>query len=51
MALYLAKQIMEGKMDYVAVFSRKTFQPYKEDVDDILTAEGKQDLIQPIPEV
>jgi hypothetical protein len=51
MALYLAQQIEEGKLDYVAIFSRETFQPYKKTVDDILTADGKQDLIKPIPEV
>lgn len=44
MAAYLALQIMKGKLDYTAVTIK--FQQYKEDIDSILTAEGKQDLIK-----
>lgn len=43
MAAYLALQIMKGNLDYVAVVTK--FQKYKDDIDTILIAEGKQDLI------
>ena len=46
MAPYLALQIMKGNLDYVAVV--KKFQKYQEDIDTILTAEGKQDLIKEV---
>lgn len=46
MAAYLALQIMKGKLDYVAVI--KKFPQHKEDIDTILVAEGKSDLIVPI---
>ncbi len=46
MAPYLALQIMKGKLDYVAVVKR--FEKYKDDIDEILTAEGKQDLIKEV---
>ena len=45
MAAYLAMRIMDKKMDYKAVFSQTRFQAYKEDVDAIFIAEGRQDLI------
>lgn len=45
MAAYLAKGIIEGRMDYQAVFSISLYQRYQEAVDAILIAEGKQDLI------
>jgi hypothetical protein len=49
MAAYLASQIIAGKLSYLAVFSRPTWKPYQEAVDDILVAEGREDLIVPIP--
>lgn len=45
MAMYIAGKIMEGKQDYVAVFSVNIYKKYQDDVDAILTAEGKQELI------
>lgn len=47
MALYLALQIMKGKLDYVAVV--KKFGQYKDDIDAILVAEGFGHLIVEIP--
>lgn len=46
MAAYLAKAIMEGRMDYEAVFAISLYVRYQNDVDAILTAEGRQDLIK-----
>lgn len=43
MAAYLALQIMKGNLDYTAVVNK--FGKYKDDIDTILIAEGKQDLI------
>lgn len=43
MAGYLAMRIIQGKLDYVAVTT--LYPQYKEDIDEILTNEGKQDLI------
>jgi hypothetical protein len=48
MATYLAWRIMIGKLDYVAVFSISLYLQFKERVDEILIAEGHQDLIKPI---
>ncbi len=45
MAAYLAMRIMDGAMDYASIFSQTRFQKYKADVDAILVAEGRQDLI------
>lgn len=45
MAPYLALKIVEGKFDYATIFSFKMYQPYQNDVDSILTAEGRKDLI------
>lgn len=44
MAAYLANQILKGKLDYALVVGR--YGSYKEDIDTILIAEGKQDLIK-----
>ncbi len=46
MAAYLALQIIKGNLDYEAVI--KKFQKYQEDIDQILVAEGKQDLIKEV---
>ena len=43
MAAYLANQILKGRLDYTLVISR--YSEFKEDIDTILIAEGKQDLI------
>lgn len=43
MAGYLAMRIMAGKLDYVAVTT--LYPQFKVDIDLILVAEGKQDLI------
>lgn len=47
MAAYLALQIMKGNLNYVAVVTK--FPQYKDDIDTILVAEGRTDLIVPIP--
>lgn len=43
MAAYFAMRIMNKKLDYTAVVAK--YPQYKEDIDMILVAEGKQDLI------
>ena len=43
MAGYLALQIMKGKLTYEKVISK--FSKYKEQIDIILVAEGREDLI------
>lgn len=49
MALYLAMGIEEGRLDYVAVFSKPQLLSLKPDVDAMLVADGFQDKIVPIP--
>lgn len=44
MAVYLANQILKGRLDYHLVISR--YVEFKEDIDSILISEGKQELIQ-----
>lgn len=44
MSTYLANQILKGRLDYTLVISR--YAEFKEDIDTILIAEGKQDLIK-----
>ena len=43
MAGYLALQIMKGNLAYAKVMSK--FSKYKEQIDVILLAEGREDLI------
>lgn len=43
MAAYLAMRIMDKKLDYVAVTT--LYPQFKDDIDEILVNEGKQDLI------
>lgn len=43
MEAYLAMRIEQGKLDYVAVTTK--FSQYKEAIDEILIADGKQDFI------
>ena len=46
MAAYFAMAIIEGRMDYEAVFSVPLYQRYQDEVDAILVAEGKESLIK-----
>ena len=46
MAMYMALKIMEGRQDYESVFSFELYKQYQDDVDAILVAEGKADLIK-----
>ena len=46
MAVYFAYAIIEGRMNYEAVFSISIYKRYQDDVDSILVAEGKEDLIK-----
>ncbi|MFL6562436.1 MAG: hypothetical protein ACJ8MO_40840 [Bacillus sp. (in: firmicutes)] len=43
MAAYLASRIEIGKLDYAAVVAK--YPQFKTDIDLILVADGKQDLI------
>lgn len=43
MAAYLALQILKGKLSYEKVLSK--YPQYKDDIDTILIAEGREDLI------
>lgn len=43
MAAYFAMRIMDGKLDYKAVVAK--YPKFKEDIDFILIAEGREDLI------
>lgn len=45
MAMYMATKIMEGKQTYEYVFSISIYKRYQADVDAILIAEGREDLI------
>lgn len=44
MAAYLAMRIESGKLDYTAVTAK--YPQYKTDIDTILVADGRQDLIK-----
>ncbi len=39
-------KIMEGKQDYAKIFSFQLYKKYQDDVDAILIAEGREDLIK-----
>lgn len=39
-------KIMKGKRDYAKIFSFPLYKKYQDEVDAILIAEGKQDLIK-----
>ena len=45
MALYMALKIKDGRMKY-SILKCKLYTQYKEDVDMILKAEGREDLIE-----
>lgn len=44
-SLVEAIKIMEGRQDYATVFSFPLYQKCQDDVDAILIAEGREDLI------
>lgn len=44
MAAYFALRIMKRKLSYSNVISK--FSQYKDEIDEILIAEGKEDLIE-----
>ena len=48
MAIYLAMRIEDGYLDYNIIYM-KNYRRFKETVDEILTLDGKQDLIKPDP--
>lgn len=45
MAVYFAKKILEGERSYNVIFSCQIYKKYQADVDAILIAEGREDLI------
>jgi len=51
MALYLARRLEAGKIDYVLVFSNPNNASLKPDVDEMLIADGRQELIVAVPVV
>jgi hypothetical protein len=46
MAAYFAEKIMDGSVSYEKIFACRIYKKYQDDVDAILTAEGKTDLIK-----
>lgn len=48
MAMFMAEKILTGKQDYARVFSISLYKKYQDDVDAILIAEGREDLIKRI---
>ena len=48
MAMFIAARLIEGRVKgftYQNIFRFRMYQQYKEDVDAILIAEGREDLI------
>lgn len=45
MAAYFAMGIIEGRFTYKKVMSVKKYRVFKDDIDAILIAEGREDLI------
>lgn len=45
MAMYIAIKIIDGTFDY-SILDFKIYQRYQKDVDSILVAEGRADLIR-----
>lgn len=45
MALFIAKRLIVGQYDYATIMKLDLFAQYKHDVDTILIAEGREDLI------
>lgn len=46
MAMYIASKILAGSQKYEYVFGLTLYKSYQDDVDAILIAEGRQDLIK-----
>lgn len=46
MALFIAQKIISGRFKYSKIFRFKNLLIYKEEVNMILIAEGKEDLIE-----
>lgn len=51
MALYLARRLELGKIDYLLVFSNPNNASLKADVDEMLIADGRQELIVEVPAI
>ena len=49
MALYVCGGLEEGNLDYLLVFSNPHNSKIKSDVDGMLIADGRQELIVEIP--
>lgn len=45
MAAYLAMRIMDGALDYTTIFNIPLYKQFQADVDAILVASGRHDLI------
>lgn len=45
MAMFMANRIMDGTMNYETIFKFAMYRKYQDDVDAILIAEGKENLI------
>jgi len=48
MALYLTMGLEEGRLDYLRVFTTPKLVVLKDDVDAMLIADGREELIVPI---
>ena len=46
MAPFIAMRIIDGRFTYHDIFKFKIYQRFKDEVDEILTAEGREDLIE-----
>lgn len=46
MAMFMAERIMAGTQTYEKIFNITLYKKYQDDVDAILIAEGKEDLIK-----
>ena len=46
MAMFIAQKIIDGRFKYHDIFKFKIYQRYKEEVDAILIAEDRKDLIE-----
>lgn len=44
--MYMAEKILKGQQDYTKIFSFYLYRQYQDDVDSILIAEGREDLIK-----
>lgn len=48
MAAYFAMRILQGKLTYEKVMSVPLYQQFKPEIDAILIAEGREDLIKEV---